>query len=326
MKKFLLKIFIFSLPWLILLALAEVYVESLPNIARYKHSWMLQHGDEVTTLILGHSHTLYGVRPDVLGKGTFSLAQQSQSLRYDAYLLKHYPLKNLRKIILPFSYSSLWEDFEHQPGEKYQAMRYRIYMDCDIHPRISWYGFEIMSMPAVREKLKSLYTPAQNGWDSLGWGNDYTLQTREKPWDNGKIRAEKNTYKDTSIIPLNEGFLREIFEECRKRDIKVILLNTPVSPNFRKWEDRRQVNINQQILSELLKTYPEVDYLDWEDDPRFCDEDFYDGDHLNSEGAKKLTRFIKSEMSKRQESKKEKRGRQKWKWEEMNTFNVLCLE
>ena len=100
MKKFLIKLSCFALPWLILSVLTEVYVESLPNIARDKHQWMLQHAEEVKTLVLGHSHTLYGIRPDMLGEGAFSLAQQSQTYRYDRYLLTHYPLKELKTIIL----------------------------------------------------------------------------------------------------------------------------------------------------------------------------------------------------------------------------------
>jgi hypothetical protein len=297
MKRFLLKLSLFSLPWLILLVLAEIYVESLPNISRDKHQWMLKHASTVETLVLGHSHTLYGIRPDRLGKHAFSLAQQSQTYRYDAYLLTHYPLTRLKTIILPFNYSSLWEDFEHQPNEQFQAMRYRIYMDCDIHPRLSWYGFEIMSMPLVREKLKSLFTPSQNHWDSLGWATEYTKEARAAEWDNGKVRAESNTYTDTTLVTLNETFLRTIFEECRSRHISIILLNTPVSPTFRRWESKRQKDINRQVLERLLKAYPEVDYLDLEADVRFGDADFYDGDHLNTEGATKLTDIVRQFLS-----------------------------
>ena len=294
MKKFLIKLSCFALPWLILSVLTEVYVESLPNIARDKHQWMLQHAEEVKTLVLGHSHTLYGIRPDMLGEGAFSLAQQSQTYRYDRYLLTHYPLKQLKTIILPFNYSSLWEDFEHQPNEEFQAMRYRIYMDCDIHPRFSWYGFEIMSMPLIREKLKSLYTPQQNQWDSLGWATEYTYEAREGQWDNGKTRAEGNTYTDSTLVSLNEGFLKEIFDECRNRHVKVLLLNTPVSKTFKKWEAKRQNDINNRVLKRLLKCYPEVIYLDLETDHRFTDKDFYDGDHLNTIGATKLTQIVKN--------------------------------
>lgn len=292
MKRFLLKILFFALPWLVLLALAEAYVERMPNIARDKHQWMLQHSTEVKTLILGHSHTLYGIRPDLLGEGAFSLAQQSQTYRYDSYLLQHYPMPQLQTLILPFNYSSLWEDFESQPGEEFQAMRYRIYMDCDIHPRLSWYGFEVMSMPLVREKLQSLYKPQKNQWDSLGWATDYTLADRPADWDNGKVRAIANTYSDTTLLSLNDTFLRDIFTFCRHRHIKVLLLNTPVSPTFRANESEHQRVLNHVVLTKLLHDFPEVIYLDWEADPRFTDSDFYDADHLNTHGATKLTQYL----------------------------------
>ena len=293
MKSFLIKIGCFTLALLAILTAMEVYVESMPNIARDKHQWMLQHSNEVKTLVLGNSHNLYGIRPDLLGEGAFSLAQQSQTYRYDQYLLQHYPMKELKTIILNFDYSLLWEDFESTPKEEFQAMRYRIYMDCDIHPRLSWYGFEVMYMPLVTEKLRSLFTPGKNHWDSLGWATEYTKEARLQDWDDGKNRAEANTRHDTDIVSMNEGILRDIFDYCQKHHIKVILLNTPVSETFRTYEDPRQRNINTQVLNRLLHDYPTVNYLDWEADPRFTSDDFYDSDHLNHEGAQKLTQSIR---------------------------------
>ena len=292
MKPFLVKIGCFTLALLAILTAMEVYVENMPNIARDKHQWMLQHSNEVKTLVLGNSHNLYGIRPDLLGDGAFSLAQQSQTYRYDYYLLQHYPMKELKTIILNFDYSLLWEDFESIPKEEFQAMRYRIYMDCDIHPRLSWYGFEVMYMPLVTEKLQSLFTPRRNHWDVLGWATEYTKEARPQDWDDGKNRAEANTCYDTNIVSLNEGILRDIFDYCQERHIKVILLNTPVSATFRQYEDPRQRNINTQVLTKLLHDYPSVQYLDWEADLRFTPDDFYDSDHLNHEGTQKLTQAI----------------------------------
>lgn len=293
MKSFLVKIGCFTLALLAVLTAMEVYVENMPNIARDKHQWMLQHSNEVKTLVLGNSHNLYGIRPDQLGDGAFSLAQQSQTYRYDCYLLQHYPMKELKTIILNFDYSLLWEDFESTPKEEFQAMRYRIYMDCDLHPRLSWYGFEVMYMPLVTEKLRSLFTLGRNHWDHLGWATEYTKEARLQDWDDGKSRAEANTCYDTDIVRLNEGILRDIFDYCQQRHIKVILLNTPVSETFRQYEDPRQRNINTQVLNRLLNDYPTVNYLDWEADPRFTSDDFYDSDHLNHEGAQKLTQAIR---------------------------------
>ena len=212
MKSFLLKLGCFALAVLAVLTAMEVYVESMPNIARDKHQWMLQHSNKVKTLVLGNSHNLYGIRPDLLGEGAFSLAQQSQTYRYDCYLLQHYPMKELKTVILNVDYSLLWEDFESVPKEEFQAMRYRIYMDCDLHPRLSWYGFEVMYMPLVTEKLRSLFTPGRNRWDALGWATEYTKEARPQEWDDGKNRAEANTRHDTDIVSMNEGILRGIFD------------------------------------------------------------------------------------------------------------------
>ena len=291
MRKFIIKTLLFALPWIVLLIAAEVYVERMPNISRDKHQWMLAHSQEVKTLVLGHSHMLYGVRPNML-PSAFSLAQQSQTYRYDDYLLKHYPMNSLRTIILPFNYSSLWEDFELQPGEEFQAMRYRIYMDCDIHPRLSKYGFEIMHLPLVREKLKSLYKGGMNEWDKYGWATDYTYESRPEPWDNGRERAERNTYSNEDLVSLNRSFLCDIFTFCRERKVKVLLVNTPVSPLFYKYQDKQQVKINRKELQAILKLFPEVEYINLEQSKLFSDCDFYDADHLNTDGATKLTSLL----------------------------------
>lgn len=297
MKFFLRKLGCFALALLAILIAMEVYVESMPNIARDKHQWMLQHSNEVKTLVLGHSHNLYGIRPDLLGDGAFSLAQQSQTYRYDAYLLNNYPMKKLKTIILNFDYFLLWEDYESTPKEEFQAMRYRIYMDCDIHPRLSWYGFEVMYMPLVTEKLRSLFIPSRNRWDELGWATEYTREARPQEWDDGKSRAQINTYHDIDIVKINEGILHNMLDYCQEHHINVIMLNTPVSATFRKYEDPRQRAINAQVLKRLLHDFPTVKYLDWEADKRFTPDDFYDADHLNHEGAKKLTQAVLEEMT-----------------------------
>lgn len=298
MKPFLIKIGCFVFAFLTILAMMEVYVESMPNIARDKHQWMLQHSDEVKTLVLGHSHNLYGIRPDLLGNGAFSLAQQSQTCRYDNYLLQHYPMKELKTVILSMDYFVLWEDYESTPKEEFQAMRYRIYMDCDLHPRLSWYGFEVMSMPLVTEKLRSLFTPSRNRWDELGWATEYTKEARPQEWDNGQFRAKSNTYHNTDIVSMNEGILRNTLDYCRQHHIRVIMLNTPVSATFRKYEDSRQRKVNARVLKRLLHDYPEVTYIDWENDQRFTADDFYDADHLNHEGATKLTLAVREIIEK----------------------------
>lgn len=288
MKSFVCKISVFSLCILLPLLCAEVYVESLPNPSRSKHMWMQQHSRSVKTLILGSSHTFYGVRPDLL-PSAYSLAQIAQTYRYDDYLLKHYPTDSLRTVILPFSYFSLYEDFESMPRERFNAIRYRIYMDCDIHPRISYYGFEFSSINSLTEKLKSLWQSPSLSWDSLGWGTDYTLARRPSLWDNGADAAANNTYADTTLVPLNTALLDDMMTYCEHRGIQLLLITTPLSHDFLSNQSTGQLCRNATQLSSLLAAHPAVKYVDYSADSDFSDADFYDSHHLNEYGAEKLT-------------------------------------
>jgi len=292
MRSFIYKISVFSLLVLIPLISAEVYVESLPNPSKTKHQWMRQHSRSVNTLILGSSHTFYGVRPDKLPVSAFNLAQVAQTYRYDYYLLRHYPTDSLRNVILPYSYFSIYEDFESMPRERWNAIRYRLYMDCDIHPRISYYGFECSSINSLTEKLKSLWQPSVVSWDSLGWGTDYRLENRKEQWDNGYEAAQYNTYNDTSLVDLNVSILDSMMTYLDRRNLQLLMITTPLSPDFRAAQSPAQVKRNERVLKRLLRLHPKVKYIDYSSDSVFCDSDFFDSHHLSDYGAAKLTRML----------------------------------
>lgn len=297
MRRFLKHIVLFSGIVLLLLSAGEVYVESLPNPARDKHRWMTAHAGDVRTLVLGDSHAFYGIRPDLLGDGAFSLALPSQTLRYDDYLLRHYPMPQLRDVVLTVSYFTLWEDFERLGGHEAEIARYHIYMDADLHP---WplYRLECTQRQSFVERLKSLYQPSRLSWDALGWGDNYTLDRRADDWDNGEARALANTYSDTTVVAFNAGVLAGLMDYCRERKVRLTLVTTPTGLLFRQHQSEAQAAMNRRVLSGLLQAHPEVRHLDFEADPRFTSADFYDADHLSTVGAAKLTKLLCKELVK----------------------------
>lgn len=299
MKLFLRHIFIFALVILLPLVAAELYVRHMPNPAAYKHQWMLQHSEEVETLVLGSSHTFYGVNPSLLGPHAFSLAQPTQPYRYDSYLLHHYPMPRLKRVILPYSYQSLFEDLESTPSLQYWAVRYRLYMDCDLHSPLSTYGFECMHIAPFREKLTSLWRPAQLSWDSLGFGTSYGHQSLiAQGRDNGPQRARENTYVNENQQQMYErinfhfSLLKDIAHHCATHHIQLTLVTTPTTPSFRANTNREQEAITAHTLRQLLTLYPNIQYFNFAADPDFLPTDFYDADHLNQLGANKLTQKL----------------------------------
>ena len=304
MKSFLRKISILSVIILALIAAAEAYVRSMPNPARDKHKWMLAHSAEVETLILGSSHCFYGINPSMFGTRTFNIAQPTQSYRYDWYQLNQYPMPRLKTVILPYSYQSVFEDIDTEPRLRYWAVRYRLYMDCDIHSPLSVYGFECLHIPSFKEKLTSLWRPPQLTWDSLGFGTSYGdtslfLEGR----DNGIQRAEENTYlsadglKENGVRDFNTAMLDSIGNYCDRREIRLILITTPTAPSFRKHCVKRQVAIGDSTLRQIMYRHPSIDYRNYWDDTDFELADFYDADHLNQKGAFKLTKKVIEDFS-----------------------------
>ena len=298
MRSFVWKSVTFAMAIVVVFGALEAFIESRPNAAKYKHCWLEKHAGNVGTLILGSSHTLYGIDASMLDAGqndrAFNLAMVCQTYRYDSYLLAHYDFNRLHTLIMPYSYFSLYEDFESMPDQRYMAFRYLIYMDCDIHNRLSEYGFEVLNPSGVKRKIEYLLSGQECIWDSLGTGVNYTLQARDSLWDDGVAAAAGNTSPDTSLVEMNRRFLGDILSFCHSRNIDLFLITTPVSSTFRCHQDSRQDSINAAVLGDMLREHPEVHYMDFSADGRFTDSDFYDSHHLNTNGRAKLTDIIKA--------------------------------
>lgn len=127
-KTFALRLSGFLLLPLLVVVAAEAWVRAQPNAARYKHAWLADSAASVGTLVLGSSHTYYGICPETLADDAFSLALPSQTLRYDLALLRRYPLPRLHTLVVPLSYFTLHEDLETTSREPHTAARYRIYI------------------------------------------------------------------------------------------------------------------------------------------------------------------------------------------------------
>lgn len=297
MSRFIRYTILFSVIILAFFLIGECYVRSIPNPARYKHQWMMAHSKEVETLILGSSHCFYGVEPQVFGPNTFSLAQPTQTYRYDLWELTRYPMPKLKTVIIPFSYQSLFEDLENEPRLRYWAVRYRLYMDCPIHSYISQYGWECLHIPSFREKLTSLWRPAKVKWDSLGFGltNGYESLIVEGK-DNGLQRVKENSYPDMKSLSLCTKELDSIASFCDKRGIHLVLFTSPTSESFRRYANKHQIDISRRVLRRVMARHRSISYFCYWADPDFTPSHFYDADHLNLKGASLLSLKLLSDM------------------------------
>ena len=106
MKKFILKTIFFLLPILVLAVIMEISLRAIPNDYKQKRNYMDSHSDEIEVLVLGSSHSLYGINPKYFSQKTYNMAYVSQSLDLDYKILEKYynRFKNLKTIIVDISY------------------------------------------------------------------------------------------------------------------------------------------------------------------------------------------------------------------------------
>lgn len=290
-----LRLVLFALLLAVPAAVGELYVRSLPNAARAKHAYLSRHAAEVDVLVLGSSHTYYGLTPRLLSPHAYNAAQVSQTLRYDDWVLHAYPFRRLRWVIVPISDFTLYEQLEGGP-EWYLANRYRLYMDCSIHPRLSVYDWEVTAFPVFLEKLKSLWQTPRMRWSAEGQGLEYTREAKTADWDNGTTRAAHNRYlhPDTAALRENLGHLASIAGYCRSHGARLLLITTPLRPSYRRAQDPHQLADIHRRLRTFLARHPEVRYADFSADPRFTADDFYDADHLTTQGAARLSGIVRA--------------------------------
>ncbi|TRW22978.1 hypothetical protein FMM05_14870 [Flavobacterium zepuense] len=303
MRKFLIKLNYFLIPVVLGWLLLEIFYRAVPNNYTEKNKHIRGSYNDCQTLILGNSHTFYGLNPDDFTAPAFNISNVSQTLFYDKLLFEKHvdSFAVLKNIIIPIEYSSLSHSDFH-PELEWRKYFYEDQMDLDTQT-ISDFDVKKYSLALVprfsltifslREYLKSgtLVECSTKGWRRQNGVNE--LYNNPKM---AKIIADK--HEDGSVdFRKNVQRLKNIIAACNKRGITVVLVTMPVTSNY-------AANVNQQKLALITKECSQlakiknVYYLNLFQDSLFQDTDFYDTDHLNSGGAKKcsqlLDRFIKS--------------------------------
>lgn len=299
MKLFLKKILWFSLLVLGLLFIGELVVRSIETPYRYKADWLRENGDKVKILVLGSSHTYYGIIPSVLGDSVFNLANISQTPEYDLALLKtfHSDMPNLETVIVPISYFTFrdpaLEDMDHG-----LCVQYKVGMGLPLHSDFSLYNLCITDFKSYAGRLRNLIMPQElNICDTLGFGLGFDLAHREPNW---KEKAVDRAHDLTQILPGRpekvENVIKELVSYCKEKNIELIFITTPVITEFSSAIDRKQYEEMREKIRGLRENC-NMKYYDFFMSDNFKDEDFHDSDHLSDIGARKLSLMLRDSLS-----------------------------
>ena len=309
MKKFILKTIFFLLPIFVLAVIMEISLRTIPNDYKQKRDYMDSHSNEIEVLILGSSHSLYGINPRYFSQKTYNMAYVSQSLDLDYKILEKYHnrFKNLKTIIVDISYFSLYATLETE-AESWRAKNYNIYYDIPTSKVTN--NFEVLTnkldINYSRMKLyyikrikndkafiDSIFTAKMyNGWIPL---------KPAKTFDNleGIAAAKRHTYDITqkSKVEIHDeltNILGKIVDWSKQKNVKVVFVTTPTYKTYYNRINAVQWDNTYKVIEDICRKNSNCRYINLlkNEGNLFTEKDFSDADHLSEIGAEKMSKLI----------------------------------
>jgi hypothetical protein len=302
MKKLVRKITFFVLPILIVLGIIEVFYRVVPNNYIVKNRNVIKNYETAEVLILGNSHTFYGLNPAYFDKPTFNLSNISQTLYFDKLLFdKHIDkFKKLKYVILNVEYFSLGV-LNNSSESDWRKYYYEMYMDLDV-PIIEKTDINryLLSSPrGFNANIKLMQRYFADGTiidcNDSGFGINYTKEKIKIKdiYEDALVRVKGHENNNMNFSE-NNMILQKMIDKCNSLGIKVIIVTMPVSKPYAKGVNQKKLGKIVETCLSLENKNANVHYINLFNDSRFTNEDFYDADHLHTDGARKCSKIINS--------------------------------
>lgn len=273
----------------------EFSLRDIPNDYSYKKDYLDKNSDKLEILLLGNSHIYFGVNPIYLKQRSFNASHISQSLDYDLEILKKYDTKwtNLKYIVVPIDYFSFYSKLE-TGIENWRVKNYNIYYGIKGNSNF-WDNFEVPNSKFKDNLYRILNDKSDITCNLLGWGTTYNSKKNKSLIETGAIAKKRHTIKkDDLIFNQNIETVKSIINFANKNNIKLIFITSPAYKTYTDNLNRNQLETSVRKVNDLISGKKNSKYYNLINDKSFKFEDFYDADHLNEIGAKKLTTKIDS--------------------------------
>ncbi|UUM12941.1 hypothetical protein NQU17_05105 [Clostridiaceae bacterium HFYG-1003] len=298
MKRFLLRSGCFILLLAALFGALELGLRSIPNDYAYKNHYLEEHASSLEVLSLGSSHSYYGIDPAYFDRPSFNASHVSQSLFYDLGILDKFKddMTQLKYILLPISSFTLSHRIE-DGTEAWRVRSYHLYYDLAVPQGIT---------PLYEVTGNDGFTNFKRVADYLRTGQGVNCDERgflarppEDPQDleaTGIRAAKRHNAMNPVHQTENRHILDALLQDARSIGARVILYTPPGHDEYVGRLDPAAVRQMKELAETLDRSSQVVIYLNFLEDPRFADSDFYDADHVNAAGARKLTGLINQAM------------------------------
>ena len=296
--RFLLMCGIFFLPIIALYIMVEMKVSEIPNRFSVIRDYIKKDGDKIEIAVFGSSQIQNGINPEFLNKPTINLGSLGQHHNTDFTLLKglknRFP--NLKTVVFEASYGH----FEIPHNSKYYwknsvFLKY-YHVNTFGRPVTPKDSLLFISHPGKFSKIISDYylktaeinRVNQYGFDTLNFEGKYKKQNYDSL---SIIKKPIKIYKRESLetFHYNANYFYNMIDYCIEQNLQVIILSPPTQSHYNVLRNNSILKRRNRVLSQVKETHNNIHLLNLETDLSFTIKDFKNENHLNPNGAKKLT-------------------------------------
>lgn len=297
MKDFLLKIVLSILVLCgVLFWGGELFLRCIPNDYKTQKSYLESHAEDIKILVLGASSASRGVLPRYFDiQPSYNCAYSARSIDYDYHILEKYihKMDSLRYVILDMNYTKLWWKMGPDNRTATYLKYYSIYWGISLYKGFE-NNYEMSTSFTDIDGLKYKYSKSTLEYDGYQSGHDTPYN--EKKWrEYGPDRIASFMLGDSiqnNIYNENIDYIKKIVELCEDKDVRVIVVWVPVDKTISDYYDEKRLLAINVSMNQLEYQYANFTYLDLYNDLTFTYMDMMNPDHLNRNGAIKLTKRI----------------------------------
>lgn len=299
MRPFLIKISFLIAFFLLAVLAIEVFLRNVSNNYSLKYQQIEKQKSNIEVLLFGDSHCLYGLNPKYFHQHAFNLSNVSQTVYFDQLLFNQYvdQLPKLKQVVFCIEYTNLSQR-DNTGDDGWRKFLYARFMHLEvpsIHPYDPRnYLLVLTQSPYKTRDLVKRFLKKGSilDCDNSGWGNNYLQRERIPAEQVAAVRA-KIQEDGLTDFTINANRLQKMIDHCKQKGIQVVIVSMPQTRIYERY-------LNQEKLRKIVKTCQSFEqknpgvayYLNLFADPRFSDEDFYDADHLNDQGAIKSSKIV----------------------------------
>jgi len=266
---------------------------------------------DTNILIAGDSHAEATVNP-VLLPHSVNIAKSAENYFFSYYKIRHFLEKNPQISVVVLGCS--WHNFPRNFQESY-IFGAKLYSMESYFPLLDQFGKEIIKsrkstylVPWCRYTLglplqlyldkllhRKLLGLSLGRQDFMFFGGYRALSTTNIDPVNINKKLQRyyqgSSITDADTSPYMIEYLYKIVRLCSDRNIKLVLINSPVHNLYRQGVPVSATHDLERLQAHIKAKFNNVEYLNLSN-YQLPDQYFYDGDHLNKSGADIITKYL----------------------------------